>query len=182
MYGLVNKAVEGLVLDRFGEATWSRILQRAGMDDEGFVSMENYDDAVTYRLVEAASAELGLSAAQVLDAFGEYWTRYTAQEGYGDMLRAHGGTMRACLKHLDAMHDRIGRSYPGMKPPSFRCVDLPGGDAELHYVSERAGLAPMVLGLVRGLGVVFDETVSVEWLRRDEAGNAEVFLIRGMGA
>ena len=44
MYGLINKAVEGLVRSRFGDAVWDRVRSRAGLPDEPFLSMEQYDD------------------------------------------------------------------------------------------------------------------------------------------
>ena len=87
MYGLINKAVRGLVLEIAGADAWSRIRHAAQVEDDDFISMEGYDDAVTYRLVGAASEELGLSPEAVLEAFGKYWVDYTADEGYA-MLKA----------------------------------------------------------------------------------------------
>ena len=55
MYGLVNKAVRGLVTQVAGEDAWARIRQDAGVEDDDFISLEAYDDDVTYRLVAAAS-------------------------------------------------------------------------------------------------------------------------------
>ena len=63
MYGLVNKAVEDLVCSKFGEETWNKILEEAGVDVDSFVSMEAYPDAVTYKLIHAASTVLETDAA-----------------------------------------------------------------------------------------------------------------------
>ena len=54
MYGLINKAVEGLVRQRFGDAMWHRIRSGANLPDEPFLSMEQYPDATTYALVGSA--------------------------------------------------------------------------------------------------------------------------------
>ncbi|MFM7299371.1 MAG: heme NO-binding domain-containing protein, partial [Planctomycetota bacterium] len=51
MYGLINKAVEGLVRQRFGDAMWHRIRSGANLPDEPFLSMEQYPDETTYALV-----------------------------------------------------------------------------------------------------------------------------------
>ena len=69
MYGMVNKAVRGFVLQNFDEATWTRIHTTAGVD-ENFVAMQAYDDAVTYDLVAAANAELGIAVPDILNGFG----------------------------------------------------------------------------------------------------------------
>jgi len=59
MYGLINKAVEGLVRSKFGDAKWERIRSRAGLPDEPFISMEQYEDKTTYDLVSRSSATTG---------------------------------------------------------------------------------------------------------------------------
>src|SRR4051812_42345266 len=104
MYGMVNKAVEDLVTTRFGAAAWAAIKQRAGVEHEVFLSMDPYPDDITYRLVDAASDVLHLHTDAVLEAFGEYWTLYTAQEGYGEMFKLSGDTLLEFLLNLDELH------------------------------------------------------------------------------
>ena len=79
MYGLVNKAVVDLVVNKFGEDTWVAIKKKAGVDHDLFVSMDAYPDDITYRLVGAASEVLGIPPAAVLEAFGEWWVLYTGR-------------------------------------------------------------------------------------------------------
>src|SRR5215218_5594687 len=114
MYGLVNKAVVDLVVNKFGEDTWVKIKNKAGVDHDLFVSMDAYPDDITYRLVGAASEVLGIPPAAVLEAFGEWWVLYTAQEGYGPMLDASGKTLREFLENLDALHARVALTMPAL--------------------------------------------------------------------
>lgn len=58
MYGLVNQAIEDLVRSNHDDATWEVIKQRAEVQTEAFLSMEEYPDDVTYRLVQAAAEVL----------------------------------------------------------------------------------------------------------------------------
>ncbi|HMV46369.1 MAG TPA: heme NO-binding domain-containing protein [Blastocatellia bacterium] len=162
MYGLVNKAIEGLICEQAGPAVWEQIKQKAGVDVDYFVSMNPYPDEVSYKLVGAASEVLGLSAEEVLIRFGEYWVLYTAQEGYGDLMAMTGRDFRDFLFNLDNMHAQIGLGFPHLKPPSFRVTEIGPGELTLHYYSERAGLAPMVIGLLNGLGKLMKTTVSVK--------------------
>ena len=147
MYGLVNKAIEGLVRQQFGDDAWSRIKARAGWTGAQFVSMDTYDDALTYNLVGAASEELGLPPEQVLEAFGDYWTTYTMEAGYRDTLGMMGDTLEEFLDNLDALHARVGMSMP-TNPPSFSREQV--SETEWLLLRRRAGLAPMVIGLLRG--------------------------------
>lgn len=161
VYGLVNQAVEDLARTLGGDALWSTIKTHAGIDLEAFVAMEPYDDAVTYRLVEAASVALDISPEAVLEAFGEHWILYTGREGYGALFSAMGSTLPQFLRNLDAMHARIALSMPQLRPPSFACEELDEERVLVRYWSSRAGLAPMVVGLLKGLGRLFELDVAV---------------------
>lgn len=171
MYGLVNKAVEDLVCSRFGEETWTLILERAGVDTVGFVSMESYPDEITYKLVAAASEVLEVPAPALLEAFGEHWILYTAHEGYGELIWMFGSTLREFLGNLDNMHTRVGLSFPDLRPPSFVVRDAGPGMIDVEYHSIREGLAPMVIGLLKGLGRNFNQDVGIEHVHgRDREG------------
>ncbi len=179
MYGLVNKAIEQMISTRFGEETWQEIKEIAEIQVERFVAMEAYPDDVTHRLVMAASGKLGLTPAEVLRAFGEYWVLYTAEEGYGPLLQMAGQTLPEFLQHLDSLHARVGVSFPKLRPPSFDCDEVDAEQLELHYHSSRQGLAPMVVGLIEGLGTRFDQEVEVTHHESREAGaDHDIFTIR----
>lgn len=178
MYGLVNKAIAGLVCDRFGSETWATIKARAGIDVDIFISMDAYDDDISYQLVGAASGVLGLPADQILEIFGEYWVLYTAKEGYGPMLQMAGNNLVTFLQNLDHLHTHVGFSLPQLKPPSFWCTDVTAHSIRLHYGSSRKGLAPMVVGLLKGLGKRFNEEIEIEHVQRhDDGAHHDVFLI-----
>lgn len=178
MYGLVNRAVEELVCTQFGEATWEAIRAEAEVDIEVFVSMEPYADDVTYKLVNAASKILGISAETVLITFGEYWTLYTAREGYGELLKMSGNTFPEFLRNLDNMHARVGLLYPELQPPSFECTDVNDHGMLLHYRSHREGMAPLVVGLLQGLSKMFAINLAIEHVqKRPVDGKHDVFKL-----
>ncbi len=161
MYGLINKAVEGLVRSKFGDVAWDRIRTRAGLPDEPFISMEQYDDRTTYDLVGAASVELGAPAEAILEEFGRYWTVYTAEAGYGDLIKSAGKTLPEFLKNLDQLHTRVKLAFPQLAPPSFSVRDETPTGLTLQYFSDRPSLAPLVVGLLKGLGERFELEVAV---------------------
>lgn len=179
MYGLVNRAIEQLVVSLRGQEGWCRVCREADWPDEGFVAMQTYDDGVTYRLVGAVSRELGIPPADVLRAFGEYWILYTADEGYGDMLTMCGNDLRSFLEGMNHMHARMEATMPDIRPPHFRVEDGVDGEMILHYESEREGLSPMVEGLIVGLGRRFGQPVQVR-LRQPRTAEypVDIFEIR----
>ncbi len=179
MYGLVNKAIEGLVCTHYDEETWEAIKEKAGVDVDVFISMDAYEDELSYKLVGAASEVLGVPAEKILETFGEYWVLYTAQEGYGAMLTMAGDNLPTFLQNLDNLHTRVGLYFPQLRPPSFRCTDITEDSLRLHYYSTRPGFAPMVIGLVKGLGKRFHEEVDITCtMRRDQGDDHDEFLIK----
>ena len=53
----------------------------------------------------------------------------------------------------------------------------------LHYYSSRAGLAPMVIGLLSGLGQMFNTEIDVrQTMSRDQGADHDVFSVKFTGA
>lgn len=177
MYGLVNQAIEDLVVRLGGAALWDTIVTKAGIEVPVFVAMQPYDDALAYRLVEAATEVTGMSQGDVLEAFGEHWILYTGEQGYGPMLAAMGTTLPQFLGNLDSMHSRIALTMPALRPPSFACEEVDEKTLRVRYWSERVGLAPMVVGLLKGLGHRLDLDVTVCVSDRPEGVDHETFLV-----
>ena len=183
MYGLVNQALEDFVRQGFGNAAWDRIREGAGISQDMFIAMDGYPDETTYKLVGAATEVLGLDAARVLEGFGEHWVLYTAQAGYGEMLAMFGSDLRSFLNNLDNLHSHVAMSYPALKPPSFTVEEIDGDPGLLlHYRSERAGLAPMVVGLLKGLGKRFSQEISIRQTVFRGSDDHDVFRIEYVDA
>jgi predicted hydrocarbon binding protein len=179
MYGLVNKAIEDMVCSRFGEDTWQEIKNKAEIETNTFISMEAYPDDVTHRLVKAASHVLGLSASDIMRAFGEFWVKYTSEGGYGELMDMSGDTLPEFLQNLDELHTRVGVGFPKLQPPSFESEEVDGETLTLDYRSHREGLAPMVFGLIEGLGERFDTDVEVTQTHsKGEGDDCDRFQIR----
>jgi|688.fasta_scaffold35824_9 hypothetical protein len=182
MYGLVNKALEGLIKDLKGEAVWSQICSKVGLEDTHFLSHESYPDKFTYDLVGAASCELGWEVEKLLQEFGKYWILETARKGYGRMLEAGGGTLREFLSNLPYFHSRVSMFFPDLEPPSFECEEIVGNGLKLHYRSHREGLTEFVRGILEGLAIMFETKVKIELVEsRSEGCDHDVFTVIWVG-
>jgi hypothetical protein len=178
MYGMVNKAVEDMVKANHSPEVWKQIKSRAGVSVDAFIRNESYSDDITYRLVGAASDVLQQPVEKILLAFGEHWVLHTAQESYGGMLRAAGKTLPEFLKNLPSFHDRVALIFPKLQPPHFKCSDITEGSLQLHYYSHREGLAPFVIGLMHGLGKMFNTEIRVRPLASKISGaDHDIFQI-----
>ncbi|HFG0578439.1 TPA: heme NO-binding domain-containing protein, partial [Flavobacterium psychrophilum] len=152
MYGIVNKAIEDLVIANFGEAKWNAIKDRTGIDIDFFISNEPYDDEITFKLALAVSQEMNMTINQVLITFGEWWVIKTTSEKYPGLMNSGGNNLRDFLVNLPNFHNRVMLIYPKLTPPEFKISNITENGLNLHYFSKRQGLQEFVRGLIQGLG------------------------------
>lgn len=193
MYGLINKAVRALIVSHYGEATWLDIVKLAGCQAL-FISNTSYPDETTYALVGAASEVLKVPAPDLLERVGLYWVSYTRQHGYKSLFDIGGSSLPEFLCNLNAMHTHIQAQFPKLRMPTFWCTDIAPQSLTLHYRPGRPtrnGLAPLVVGLMKGLADLFHlEEFEIEHTGKrshhgadDDDGGADfdVFLLRWEG-
>lgn len=178
MYGIVNKAIEELVVVNFGPEKWEAIKKTSGIKHDFFISSEPYDDEVTFKLAQAVSLEMNMSLDEVLVAFGQWWVVKTTQDKYGDLMRSGGNNLRDFLMNLPLFHNRVMLLYPKLTPPEFRITELTESSLHLHYVSQRQGLREFVRGLIQGLGIIFKTDISIQLIHsRQEGATHEIFKL-----
>lgn len=177
MYGMVNKAVEDMVCMHHGERVWEEIKAKAGVEVEVFFGNESYPDELTYQLVAAASQVLRLPPENILQAFGQHWVLHTAQRGYGGLMRAAGKSLPEFLANLPNFHTRVSMIFPKLQPPRFKTSDVTPGSLRLRYYTNRPGLTPFVVGLLEGLGMMFQTPVKVRLVEsKAEGADHDIFL------
>jgi hypothetical protein len=112
MYGWISEIIESLVLEKFGADAWDKIKIKAGctVPTNGFLRHGKYEDSETIGLVSASADVLGISVDAVLEVFGHYFITYVDKEGFDDLLRAQGSSLREMLANLNSLHMHLERS------------------------------------------------------------------------
>lgn len=169
MYGLVNRTVEDLVVFNYGRETWQALRSRAPVGIETFLSMVARSDGAIEPLIVAASEVLGLSPDQALEHFGEYFAIFSATESDGEVMEIAGGSFVDYLASLDAVCAPVGLR--------LSLSDITDDSLRLSCRGARPRMAPLVVGVVRGVGRLFDTEVDVRW---EAAGDALVVHYRAV--
>ncbi len=151
MYGLVNNLLSGTLRSHYGEAVWQVICSRLPFDAGYFVNMKSYPDEWSYTLITTASELTGSSPDALLRMVGHRWISDNAFGEYRELFALNGPDVFSFLSNLNNMHAALGNQMPGLKPPSFLVHREDGGGICVRYFSTRAGLAPLVTGLLEGL-------------------------------
>jgi len=179
MFGLINRAIADHILREFGEERWREVAELAGIPDEPIISMERYPDEVTYRLVQAASTHLGVESADIMRLVGRHWMLYTAEVGYGELLRGAGRTIAEFVGNLNTLHTRVQLSLPHLVPPSITLENIADSSMMVHYRSTRRGLTPLALGILEGLGTRFGLRLNITYECLElPVGEHTVFTLR----
>jgi len=178
MYGLVNKALQEWTIKEHGQEIWRTIKSQSDLETELFVNMQTYDDAITYNMVGKASEITNIPAGEILESLGQFWIEFTAEQGYGKMLRMAGNSFPAFLKNLNNLHERVGSTYHDLQPPGFTCIEVNEKNLILKYESDRDGLSPMVVGLLKGLAKRFNIEISLQHTKTKEEVGYDEFNIQ----
>jgi guanylate cyclase soluble subunit beta len=188
MFGWINECVEALVIAKFGLEAWHKIKEKAActVADGYWIRHQKYTDQSTLDLVAAATEVLGLTAPQILEAFGRFFHEFTMKAGYDNVLKCQGSNLRAWLSNVNALHDHLESTLPhGFIKPVFWCESDDEASSEniailLHYYSKRGSLlVPLVLGLVKEVALVhFSIEIDMEILATQDENDSKYSTFR----
>lgn len=162
MHGIVNQAIQGLITDKYGADKWLEIKQRCSLSVDYFISNESYDDDITYDIIGIASEFLNVDANEILEEFGIYWVTVTGMEKYGDLMRAGGQNFTHFVLNLPNFHSRVMLIFPKLNPPEFNVEQVSEKQLILHYYSTRDGLSSFVIGLIKGIGIIYNTPIETK--------------------
>ncbi|XGW33286.1 hypothetical protein V3C99_017612 [Haemonchus contortus] len=152
MFGFIHESIRQLMVRKFGEDFWSKVLLRAGFEPgkENIVN-HYYSDSDTYILVDAVSVTAKMTREQVWEMYGGFLIEYTMEIGWDELIRSMSPNLKGFLDNLDSLHYFIDHVVykANLRGPSFRCEDNPDGSITLHYYTGRPGLYPIVKGVLK---------------------------------
>jgi len=172
VYGLINSALQDMIVTHFGEDQWRAIHRHSQVPEDSFLTMRRYDDRITYRLAEAASELLEAPMDTCMDLFGRHWVSAIATKNFAALMDATGSDTVSFLRNVNALHDRIHSTFVDYLPPEFRLEAIEGFDDRyrVHYHSERKGLTAFVTGLLHGLAEHFGDSIAIHGVTIDDSG------------
>ncbi len=174
MYGIINKALEELVTETFGEKVWENIKIKSNIDIDYFISNQSYNDQITYDIAIAISNETKTPLNETLTLFGEWWILKTAKEKYGSLLSFGGKDIKEFLEHLPDFHTRVMLLYPNLTPPEFKIINSKENEITIQYSSTRSGLKDFVTGLFQGISKLYETKTKIEILDFSETNKTVI--------
>jgi hypothetical protein len=176
--GLVFNLLEEAVSSTYGDATWDRLLDAAGLDG-AYTSLGSYDDDEIFALVRVASEMLGIPPDDVLRWFGEQAMPLLARR-YPAFFANHANVRSFLLTLNNIIHAEVRKLYPGAQTPVFDFDTSLADVLRIGYNSPRR-LCVLAEGFMRGSAGHFGERLEIEQSECMHRGAARcVFHVRSL--
>lgn len=158
MHGLIFAELKRFVSEKYDDATWNQLVERAGLKGKVFMSVQSYPDADALALVREASAMTKIPANDLLEAFGEFITP-TLMKMYGHLAKPDWKTLDFIENAEKSIHTVVRIKNPGADPPELRC-SRSGGSVVLHYASQRK-MCSLAKGIAKGVARHYNEKLFI---------------------
>ncbi|XP_002737042.1 guanylate cyclase soluble subunit beta-2-like [Saccoglossus kowalevskii] len=195
---IVQQIIEWMALHMWD---WSRLLKKSnrglvkwhdncetGVNDVSGIGFTVLNEGTTDVGLVVTEALASLDIPVVLEMLGEFFVIYVLRLGYEKLLSVLGNDLKSFLESLDFLHFvHLKSTFTEMSAPSFRCSELDDGSLLLHYYSNRKGLEPIVVGIVKSIAKkFFDIEVTVVVYSEQETPplgreTHTTFIIRSVG-
>ena len=178
MHGLINRSFECFLRITYGGSLWAQVVDDLDAGFEQFEPVLHYDDALSYRMLESASAWLGKPPETLLEDFGTFLVAAPAAERVRRLLRFGGVDYEDFLASLEDLRGRARLAVPDLDLPQVELEDRGGGLYRLVCRSPHKGFGHVYLGLLRALADDYGALVLIDYDFDGEVDGAEVLTIR----
>jgi len=163
MHGLINRSLECFLNDTYGTEVWQDVVKAADLGFEKFESMLEYDDALTYAVLEAAAVRLTKSTDTLLMDMGTYLVSSPNVKSLRRLLRFGGETFGEFLHSLDDLQDRARLAVPELDLPKLSLLGCPdSGSFKLVCKGPHKGFGWVMVGLLQALADDYGALVLLE--------------------
>ncbi len=158
MKGIVFNVVEAIIEKEFGPEMWDLLLNNAELDG-AYSSLGNYPDSELYAIVDTASQELGLTAAETLK-----WVGKRSMPYFNDIVpyifKNYSNSEDFIKDVNNIIHPEIKKLYPGAICPHFHMINSSKKSLSLVYTSPRK-LCALAEGFIESAAEIYENNISI---------------------
>ncbi|MBT9383452.1 heme NO-binding domain-containing protein [Pseudooceanicola sp. CBS1P-1] len=164
MHGLINRSIECFLRDTYGVGLWADVALRADLPGTSFEAMLSYEDALTWRVLEAAEALLKKPRAVLLEDVGTYLVSHANNEGLRRLLRFAGVGYEDFLHSLDDLPDRARLAVGDLMIPPLELSQQGDGRFVLRCGPGMPGFGHALIGVLRAMADDYGALVMLDHL------------------
>ena len=176
MLGVMNKAIEAFVCQRYGEKLWADLLIDLSLPGYEFEAMLTYEDGITYDLIDRLAKRQSKMHQDVLEDIGGYLVAEDSQASIRRLLRFGGATFEDFL--LSHLNDRVALALDILEMPMIRVLPLSAEKIHMRVAPKWHRFSDVLVGLLRALADDYGALVFMDRLAdTDQTECIEVILI-----
>ena len=165
MHGLINRSIQCFVCDNYGADVWGDVVRSADLEFSQFESMLEYDDALTYTVLDGVAARLSKSREMLLEDLGTFLITNPKAQALRRLLRFSGVTFIDFLHALDDLHDRARLAVPELDLPKLELVGYRAtGGFTLYCRWRHPGFGHVLIGALQAMADDYGALVLLEHL------------------
>ncbi len=164
MHGLINRAVQAVVLSTYGEKRWNDIMDESGLGFTEFEAMLVYPEDQSSRMLRAVEKKLERPLPEILEDVGTFLVSNPQVEALRRLLRFGGVNYVDFLHSLDDLPDRARLAVSDLRLPGLELVEQAPGQFDLLCQPGVPGYAQVLMGVLRAMAddygalVILDQT------------------------
>jgi len=158
MHGLIFAELKKFVGAKFGENTWEKLLENAGLKNNLYLASNVYPDQEILKLVTTACEMTGLTPNAALEAFGEFIAPDLVEQ-YKFLINPQWKLLDFLANTEETIH-KIVRFHAGVTPPKLVTQRISDDTLTISYNSSRR-MCALLKGIVKGAAAYYKEPASV---------------------
>lgn len=151
MHGLINRSFQRFITAMHGAGAWQAVADEAGLGPGGFSPLDQYEDALTERLVVALARHRALPLADILEDFGVYLVAHPENAALRRLLRFGGHDFTAFLLSLGQLDARARLALPELDVPRCSLRPARAGHYEVAVSWHNRNAVHVVAGVLRAM-------------------------------
>ncbi|NCV10055.1 MAG: hypothetical protein EBW44_00435 [Rhodobacteraceae bacterium] len=162
MLGVVNKAIEAFVCQRYGDKLWADLLIDLSLPGYEFEAMLTYEDGITYDLIDRLAKRQSKMHQDVLEDIGGYLVAEDSQ---------------ASIRRLYDLNDRVALALDILEMPMIRVLPISAEKIHVRVAPKWLGFSDVLVGLLRALADDYGALVFMDRLADTDQTECIVLIL-----
>lgn len=151
MHGLINRALQGFLMDTYGAPCWADCATAAGLPPEGLDPLHPGDAAVTDALLAAAAVRTARPREALLEDLGTWLIFGRGLDWLRRLLRFGGGDFVDFLHSLDDLPGRARLALPDLVLPPIEVTERSSNRFQIVTQGAWDGFGHILVGALRAM-------------------------------
>lgn len=167
MHGMINRALQGFIVETYGNDVWAEVRTSADLRIDEFEAMLHYEDALTVSCFQAVAAAMHQNEVSVLEDLGTFLITHPPLDPLRRLLRFGGASFTEFVQSLDELADRGRMAIPDIDLPEISVRQVDGTQFELRAKWRLPGIGAILLGALRAMADDYGALASLSFEGRE---------------